>query len=75
MAKSVKKVDPKAVAKSTVMSTVADALRGAGLEVLDGAQFGMTAGTIVVRTPDTDIQIKPITPKAGIVRYEVAVEE
>lgn len=75
MAKVAKKVDPKVVAKVSIMEKVAEALRSQGLEVLDGAEFGMTKGTIVVRTADTDIQVKPITPKAGLTRYEVAEEE
>lgn len=75
MANKTKKVDPKAVAKSKVMEEVAIALRAEGYEVLDGEAFGMTKGTIVVRTADTDIQVKPITPKAGLTRYEVAEEE
>lgn len=75
MAKAIKKVDPKAVAKSKVMEEVAVALRAEGYEVLDGEAFGMTKGTIIVRTADTDIQIKPITPKAGVVRYEAPTEE
>ena len=40
----------------------------------DGKTFGMTAGTLVVRMGETDIQLKPITPKTGITRYEVVEE-
>lgn len=75
MANKTKKVDPKVVAKKSLMETVSNALTSAGFEVLDGSEFGMTTGTIVVRTADTDIQLKPITPKAGLTRYEVAEEE
>lgn len=75
MANKVKKVDPKAVAKKALMETVSNALTSAGFEVLDGSEFGMTAGTIVIRTAETDIQLKPITPKAGVTRYEVGTEE
>lgn len=74
MAKAVKKVDPKAVEKASIMSKVAEALGSQGLEVLDGEAFGMTKGTLVVRTAVCDVQIKPITPKAGVVRYEVGEE-
>ena len=70
MAKTVKKVDPKAVEKEKIMKVITDALATAGLTVTDGAEFGMSKGTVVVSTDVTDIQIKPITPKAGITRYE-----
>lgn len=75
MAKTVKKVDPKMTAKTSLMATVADALRDAGMEILDGVDYGMTKGTLIVRTDATDIQLKPITPKAGITRYEIATED
>lgn len=75
MAKAVKKVDPKAVEKANVMAKVSEALAGMGMTVLNGEDFGMTKGTIVVRTDVTDVQIKPITPKVGLTRYEVGEEE
>jgi hypothetical protein len=75
MAKSVKKVDPKMVAKLEVMSIVTKALQDAGLSVADGEQFGMTKGTIVVSHAVSDIQIKPVAPKTGVDRYEVAEAE
>jgi len=74
MAKKVKAVDVKMVAKMDVMAVVAQALEDAGYAVADGKAFGMTAGTLVVSTDVTDIQLKPITPKTGIVRYELEVE-
>ena len=74
MAKIVKKVDPKAVAKSTLMDSIKVFLESQDLEVLDGKTFGMTAGTLVVRMGETDIQLKPITPKTGVTRYEEEVE-
>jgi hypothetical protein len=67
--KKEKKVDAKAVAKSAVMAVVVEALKTAGFEVLDGADFGMTAGTVVVRDAEFDVQIKPIVPKTGVSRY------
>ncbi len=76
MAKVTKKVDPKAVAKKEVMAVVAEALVAAGFTVLTGEEFGMTAGTIVVRHATADIQLKPIAPKTGVDRYTVdEVEE
>ena len=75
MAKVTKKVDVKAVQKAEVMEIVAEALREHGYEVKDGVDYGMTKGTLIVETEVCDVQIKPIAPKAGIVRYEVEVEE
>lgn len=70
MAKKAKVVDVKGVEKSRVMEVIESALVSAGFEVLDGVDYGFTKGTIVVRSELTDVQIKPITPKAGVTRYE-----
>ena len=75
MAKVAKKVDVKVVEKAKVMEIVATALKEHGYEVKDGVEYGMTKGTLIVATEVCDVQIKPITPKAGVVRYEVEVEE
>lgn len=76
MAKTKKKVDVKKVAKLDLSKKLAEFLTAQGLEVLDGADFGFTEGTIVVRGEVCDVQIKLITPKAGLQRYEpVEVEE
>lgn len=72
MAKTVKKVDPKTVVKSDVMAFITKSLVDAGYVVVDGSEYGMTAGTVVVKTDVTDVQIKPIVPKAGITEYVVA---
>lgn len=74
MSKAIKKVDPKATAKKSVMEIVSKAITEAGMTVVDGADYGMTAGTIIVQTEQFDVQIKPITPKAGVERYEVVGE-
>lgn len=74
MAKT-KKIDPKAVAKNEVMVAVQTALENLGFKVLDGTDFGMTKGTVVVRLDNVDVQLKPIAPKAGVDRYEEEVEE
>lgn len=73
--KAVKKVDVKKVEKVAIMDVVTKALQEAGYEVSDGADFGFTAGTVVVKGAKCDVQLKPITPKAGVDRYEVLVEE
>lgn len=75
MKKTIKKVDAKKVAKVEVMKVVQDALRAAGYEVFEGSEFGFTAGTMVVKGDKVDVQIKPITPKAGLDRYEALEDE
>lgn len=76
MAKAVKKVDLKKVAKVNVSKAIANSLTEAGFEVLTNfVDFGFTEGTLVVRDKDTDVQVKFIVPKAGLTRYEVEVEE
>lgn len=70
MAKKTKKVDVKAIEKANVMTRVMLALKEEGFEILTGTDFGMTTGTIIVRAEACDVQIKPITPKAGVTRYE-----
>lgn len=75
MAKATKKVDVKAVQKASVMEIITKALESEGLTVLSGTDYGMTSGTIIVRAEACDVQIKPITPKAGVIRYEEAETE
>ena len=69
--KTAKKVDPKMTFKGEVMATVTTALEGAGYEIFSGEDFGFTKGTLVIRGESYDMQLKPITPKAGVERYEV----
>ena len=73
--KKMKKINPKDTQKNEVMSVVREALANAGYEVLDGEDFAMTKGTVVVRAGVCDVQLKPITPKAGIDRYEEPTED
>lgn len=75
MAKKMKKIDPKAVRKAEVMEVVTTSLTDAGFEVVKGEAFGFTAGTLVVRGGVCDVQIKPITPKAGVNVYEEVADE
>ena len=74
MAKKEKKVDVKAVEKAKVMAVVEQALRDAGYTLADGAEYGFAKGVMVVQTEVTDVQLKPIVPKAGVTRY-AKVEE
>lgn len=74
--KIVKKVDVKKVEKERIAQIVREALEAAGYGVADGADYGFTAGTLVAKGTKVDVQIKPITPKAGVDRYEaLEVEE
>lgn len=71
----VKKVDPKVLAKRSIVEVAKVALENAGFAVLDGEQFGFTSGTIVVRGNEFDVQLKPVAPKAGVTRYQIVEEE
>ena len=73
--KKAKKVNPKDIAKKEVMEIIQRALQENDIEFKDGADYGMTAGTIIVSHKIADVQIKPISPKAGLDRYELAEEE
>lgn len=73
--KKMKKINPKDTQKNEVMSVVREALANAGYEVLDGEDFAMTKGTVVIRAGVCDVQLKPITPKAGVDRYEEPTED
>lgn len=68
--KKARKVNIKDVAKLEVMEIFKGALIEAGLDFEDGAEFEMTKGTIVVHLEGCDVQIKPISPKAGLDRYQ-----
>ena len=65
-----KKVNIKETKKEEILKIIAKALQEVGIEVLEGTDYGFTATTLVARTTETDIQIKLITPKAGVIRYE-----
>lgn len=73
--KKTKKVNPKEIAKKEIMEVISKALQSAGYDVADGENYAMTKGTIVAHHATCDVQIKPITPKAGIDRYEVIEDE
>ena len=73
--KKSKKVDVKKVAKLALPKELANILKAEDKVVLDGENFGFTEGTLVVRLGETDIQVKFITPKAGVIHYEELVDE
>ena len=60
-----KKITPKDAQKNEVMSVVSEALKAAGYEILNGEDFAMSKGTMVVRGAVCDVQLRHITPKAG----------
>ena len=76
MAKKVtKKVDVKKVSKMEVSQIIRELFEEKGIEVGNGQDYGMTEGTLILAMEKCDIQIKLITPKAGLDRYELLEEE
>lgn len=73
--KTVKKVDAKKVSKMEVNTFIKELFEGLGIEIENGQDYGMTEGTLVVKMEKCDVQIKLITPKAGLDRYEKLEEE
>lgn len=65
-----KKINPKDTAKAEVIEKIKTMFAEGGITTRDGVDFGFTATTLVVSLLDTDIQIKIMAPKAGVVRYE-----
>ena len=73
-AKTTKKVNVKDVQKNAVKETIINALADKGV-ISNGAEYGFTKDTLVLSTADCDVQIKLITPKAGITHYELLTDE
>ena len=73
--KKANKVNVKDIAKQEIMKIITDALAQHGIGVKKGEDYGMTKGTIIVDHPNADVQIKPISPKAGLERYQELVFE
>ena len=71
--KRTKKVNEKDIAKEEIMAIIHKALEENGISFKDGVDYGMTKGTIIVEHEKADVQIKPITPKAGLTRYQEVV--
>ena len=70
--KTTKKVDVKKVSKLELSKMLADFLLKKGVAVHTNAEdYGFTEGTLVVETEACDVQVKFITPKAGVTKYEV----
>ena len=68
--KTTKKANPKNEMKEQVTNILSKALLNENLNIEDGTEYGFTKGTIVVHGETVDLQIKLITPKAGVERYE-----
>lgn len=73
--KTVKKVDVKKVSKIEVSAQIKEMFEGLGIVVGNGQDFGFTEGTLVLKMDKCDVQVKLITPKAGLERYESLVED
>ena len=73
--KIVKKVDQKKVMKEEVKKQIERMLEDMVVRLSDGEDFGFTSGTLVAHMKECDVQIKLITPKAGIDRYVSLVDE
>ena len=73
--KRTRKVNPKDVAKERVMTIIRESLEQVDIDYEDGAEYGMTKGTIVVHIDGYDVQIKPIAPKAGSNCYQKVEHE
>ena len=74
--KKVKKVDVKKEAKLELSALFAEFLATKGIEVdTNHEDYGFTAGTLVVRMEKTDVQVKLVTPKAGLDRYAIVEDE
>ena len=74
--KTTKKIDVKKVSKLELSKMLADFLLEKGVAVHTNAEdYGFTEGTLVVETEACDVQVKFITPKAGVTKYEVVSED
>jgi hypothetical protein len=72
--KKTKKVDVKREAKNELSALFAAFLTEQGYEVKENHEdFGFTGGTLIVGMEKTDVQVKLITPKAGLERYQEVV--
>lgn len=74
MAKT-KKINPKEVGKNKVMGILKECLTQNDIPFENGEEFGFTKGTLVLHLEEFDMQLKPITPKTGVERYEKFKDE
>ena len=74
MAKT-KKINPKEIGKNKVMEMLKECLTQNNIPFENGEEFGFTKGTLVLHLEEFDMQLKPITPKTGVERYEKLEDE
>lgn len=74
MAKT-KKINPKEIGKNKVMEILKECLTQNDISFENGEEFGFTKGTLVLHLEEFDMQLKPITPKTGVERYEKFKDE
>ena len=75
MAKKIKKVDVKKVEKLEVSTLIRNLFEEMGITVGSAEDYGFTEGSLVLAMPKCDVQVKIITPKAGVDKYEIITEE
>lgn len=67
----VRKVDVKKAAKIELSKLFVEFLEEKGIDVSeDHEEFAFTQGTLVVHMDKTDVQVKLISPKHGLERYQ-----
>lgn len=71
--KKTKKVNPKDTLKATIKNEIREKLGMIGT-IEDGFDYGFTKDTLVLHAETFDVQIKLVTPKSGVERYEKAEE-
>lgn len=67
-----KKINAKDSFKKETMEIITNLLVEKGFKVESGDDYGFSTGTIVIKGEKFDLQIKPISPKVGAERYELA---
>lgn len=72
--KKTKKVNPKDTLKATIKNEIREKLGMIGT-IEDGLDYGFTKDTLVLHAETFDVQIKLVTPKSGVERYEKVEED
>lgn len=72
--KKTKKVNPKDTLKATIKNEIREKLGTIGI-IKDGSDYGFTKDTLVLHSDTYDVQIKLVTPKSGVDRYEKIEED
>ena len=72
--KKTKKVNPKDTLKTSIKNEIREKLGMIGT-IEDGLDYGFTKDTLVLHAETFDVQIKLVTPKSGVERYEKIEED